>query len=56
MKFVVQLTFNAVLDTVVEAEDEGEALDKARENAEKADIRQFYLFGEQNARVVHRED
>ena len=45
-KFQIQLNYNASIVVDVEAEDEGEALDKARDLAEDADNRQFTIHGE----------
>ena len=56
MKFVVRMSYNATIDVPVDAADEGDALQKAREVAENADIKQFSLFNENNASVVSRED
>lgn len=42
-KYQVKLNYMASLTTVVEANDEGEAYDKARNIAEDADISQFVL-------------
>ena len=52
--FTIKLSYNAVIELSVEAEDEGKAMDKAREIAESADIRQFSIFGENNAEVLSR--
>lgn len=42
-KYQVKLNFIASLTTVVDANDEGEAYDKARNIAEDADMNQFVL-------------
>ena len=41
--FNVTLNFNASFTTTVEANDEGEALDKARDQAYEADMNQYIL-------------
>lgn len=55
-KYLVQLNYNASIEVSVEADDEGEALDKARDFAEEADIRQFSLCGENDSRILQRGD
>ena len=55
-KFVVQLNYNASIELSVDANDEGEALDKARDMAEDADIRQFTLCGENDSRILQRSE
>ena len=52
-KFIVELNYNAFITCEVYGENEGEALDKARDMAEEADIRQFVLNGENNAKVIY---
>ena len=42
-KYTIQLNYNASIIEEVHADDEGEALDKARDLAEDADIRQFTI-------------
>lgn len=54
-KFTIQMNYNATMTLVVEAENEGEALDKARDIAEDADIRQFTICNENEAKILHRE-
>lgn len=56
MKFAVRLSFNATIEVSVDAEDEGEALAKAREIAEKSDIRQFSICGENEATILGRDE
>lgn len=56
MKFVIRLNYNASIVVSVDANDEGQALDMAREAAENADIRQFSIMGENAAEVVGREE
>lgn len=49
------MNYNASLTLVVEADNEGSALDKARDIAEDADIKQFTICGENEAKILHRE-
>lgn len=42
-KYTVEINYKASIVHTVEAEDEGQALDKARELAENADISEFIL-------------
>ena len=55
MKFKVQCNFNASYTTEVEAKDEGEALDKARDRAEEADLKEFVICGERESLILNRE-
>lgn len=48
-KFNVTLNYTAVFNTVVEAEDEGMAYDRARDMAEEANMEQFALGMEQES-------
>jgi hypothetical protein len=50
--YTIELTYNAKITEVVEANDEGEAYDKARTLAEEADIRDFSIIDEHDARIV----
>lgn len=54
MKYTIRVNYNATMTVDVDAEDEGEALDKARNIAEDADIRQFTIGGERESQVVAR--
>ena len=45
----------ASITAEVYAEDEGQALDKARDYAEDADTQQFSIFGEGNAEILSQE-
>ena len=55
-KYRVELTYNATIEVEVEAKNEGDALEKAREKAENSDINMYSLFGETNARFTYRND
>jgi hypothetical protein len=55
-KYVIECNYNASIITEVMAEDEGEALDKARDFAEDADIRQFTIGSENETRIISRGD
>ena len=46
------MNYNASFTVDVEAEEEGEALDKARDIAEDADIRQFTIGCENESRIL----
>lgn len=54
-KYKIQLNYNASIIVEVEAKDEGEALDKARNKAEEADIKQFTICGERESQIVGRD-
>ena len=54
-KYVIEMNYNASIVIEVEANDEGEALDKARDKAEDADIRQFTLGKENESRILRRD-
>lgn len=53
-KYTIQLNYLATINVSVEGDfnDEGEALSKAREIAEDADINQFSLGEEKESRIV----
>lgn len=54
-KYTIQLNYNASIVVDVNAENEGEALDKARDIAEDADIRQFTIGGERESQIIRQE-
>lgn len=54
-KYTIQMNYNASMVVDVMANDEGEALDKARDIAEEADNRQFQINNEREALILHRE-
>lgn len=53
--FTIELNYTATYTAVVNAEDEGQALDIARNEAEEADIRDFNIHNEQEARIISRD-
>jgi hypothetical protein len=55
-KFRIQLNYNASYVTEVDAKDEGEALDKARNRAEEADVKEFVICGERESQILSRGD
>ena len=54
-KYTIQMNYNASIVVEVMAEEEGEALNKARDIAEDADIRQFTLGNENESRILSTE-
>jgi hypothetical protein len=54
-KYTIQYNFNASIVVDVNAKDEGEALEKGRNIAEEADIKQFTICGEREAQIVGRD-
>lgn len=52
-KYTIEMNYNAFIVLDVFAEDEGQALDKARDMAEDADIRQFTIGAENNAKILY---
>jgi len=55
-KFKVQCNFNASIVVEVDAKDEGEALDMARNMAEEADVKEFVICGERESQILSRGD
>jgi hypothetical protein len=55
-KFTIQCNFNASYTTEVDAKDEGEALEKARNKAEEADLKEFVICGERESQILSRGD
>ena len=55
-KFKIQLNYNASYVTEVDAKDEGEAYEKARNIAEEADLKEFVICGERESQVLSRGD
>lgn len=53
-KYTIQLNYLATINVSVEGDfnDEGEALSKAREIAEDADINQFSIGEEKESRII----
>ena len=54
-KYTVCITYNARYITEVVADNEGDALAKAREEAENADARQFSILEETNTNISEYE-
>ena len=54
-KYAKQMNYNASIIVEVLANDEGEALDKARDKAEDADIRQFTIGSENESRILRTD-
>ena len=55
-KYTIQCNFNASYTTEVDAKDEGEALEKARNKAEEADLKEFVICGERESQILSRGD
>ena len=54
-KFIIQYNYNASIVVEVDAKDEGEALEKGRDIAEEADIKQFTICGERESQIIARD-
>ena len=54
--YTIELTYKAVINVMVEAEDEPKAIEKAREEAEKAYMEEFYLTDELNSKVIFTDE
>lgn len=54
-KYTIQLNYIATIDVEVEAKDEGEALDRARDVAEDADMNEFVITSERESQVLSVE-
>ena len=54
-KYTIQMNYNASIIVEVLANDEGEALNKARDKAEDADIRQFTIGSENESRILRTD-
>ena len=54
-KYTIQMNYNASIIVEVLANDEGEALDKAKDKAENADIRQFTIGSENESRILRTD-
>lgn len=52
--FTIQMNYTASITVDVVANDEGEALDKARDIAEDADIREYTLGAELPSKILRR--
>lgn len=55
-RYTIRLNYDASITVDVLAEDEGEALTKARDFAEDADVRQFTICNERTAEIINRTD
>lgn len=56
MKYDIEMRYIASITVSVTADDEGEALDKARDLAENADIAEFNIGDETNAIILNRQE
>lgn len=56
-KYTIEFNYNASIVVEVKGNfnDEGEALDKAREIAEDADIKEFTINKELESRILHTQ-
>ena len=54
-RYTIRMNYNASIIVEVEADEEGEALEKARTLAEDADIREFSICGEREAEIIQKE-
>lgn len=52
-QYTIDLNYKASIRVVVEADNEGVALDKARNVAEEADANEFYIGSEEEAHVIN---
>lgn len=52
MNYTIELKFECKITQTVEANDEGEALDKARTLAEDADFAEFTLLEEKESTIL----
>ena len=55
-KYVISVNYDATYVAEVDANDEGDALGKARQMAEEAYVREFQIRNEKEARVLARND
>ena len=55
-KYVISVNYDATYVAEVDANDEGDALGKARQMAEEADVRELQIRNEKEARVLARND
>ena len=53
-RFTIRLNYDASYTAEVVAENEGEALDKARNMAEDADMKEFVICGERESQILRR--
>lgn len=52
MIYIIELNYNARITQTVEADNEGDALEKARNLAEEADMKDFILTNENESRII----
>ena len=51
-QYTIELNYKATITQTVEANDEGEALDKARNLAEEADMEEFVITEELESHMI----
>jgi hypothetical protein len=51
-KYTIEMAYKAIINICVEANNEAEAVEKARDLAEKAYMEEFYLTEELDNRIV----
>ena len=54
MVFTIRCNYNASIVVDVVADNEGDALSKAREMAEEADINEFAICGERESQILSK--
>lgn len=54
-KYTIQMNYNASIVVDVLADDEGQALDLARDKAEDADIREFTICNEGESKILRSD-
>jgi phosphotransferase system HPr-like phosphotransfer protein len=54
-KYTIQLNYNASIIVEATGNDEGEALDNARNMAEEADIKEFTICGERESQILRQD-
>ena len=54
MIYTIELNYNARIVQTVEADNEGDALEKARNLAEEADMKDFVLTNENESRIINQ--
>lgn len=54
MLYTIELNYNAKITKVVDAKDEGDALEKARKLAEDSDMTEFIITEEKESKVINR--
>ena len=51
--YTIELTYTANIIKTVEANDEGEALEKARDLSEESDMNEFVIVEERESRILN---